>query len=246
MGCDISLHAKEVKDEEKLCSTSRLTVRLDMVPVPDSPRQSPSAWRFSLCSEIASNSLFSSHLLALALSSAELHLFFRGFLVSYFLMTMQSVFGWEIPREEACCYLREIMKSIPNERTGENPSTKLHWSLRLSFLWASNLSCLMSYQQMQLEASKTLPACCWFYGMKIRDDRIANYSFHSVSLGRREYPEQSQLLPPFLSIGNPPICHSSNAAVLSPHTQGWLGVQDSLWADGRARGNHRCRLISQQ
>lgn len=35
--------------------------------------------------------------------------------------------------------------------------------------------------------------------MKIRDDRIANYSFHSISLGRREYPEQSQLLSPFLS-----------------------------------------------
>lgn len=40
-------------------------------------------------------------------------------------MTMQSVFGWEIPREEACCYLREIMKSIPNERTGENPSNQV-------------------------------------------------------------------------------------------------------------------------
>lgn len=130
------------------------------------------------------------------------------------------------------------MKSILNERTGENPSTKLRWSLRLSFLWASNLSCLMPYQQMQLEASKTLPACCWFYGMKIRDDRIANYSFHSVSLGGREYPEQSQLLSPFLSITRwePSYLPLQQLGSAFPPTQRWLRVQHSLWTDGKAKG----------
>lgn len=64
--------------------------------------------------------------LALVLTCAPAIIFFSGCWDSYFLMTMQSVFGWEIPRGKACCYLRKIMKSILNERTGENPSTKLH------------------------------------------------------------------------------------------------------------------------
>lgn len=113
---DISLHAKEVKDEDE-----------EALPHIQAHGQACAQPKDSLCAQkLLPNSLFSSHPLALALSSAVLRLFFRGFLVSYFLMTMQSDFGWEIPREKACCYLRKIMKSILNERTGENPSTKLH------------------------------------------------------------------------------------------------------------------------
>lgn len=56
------------------------------------------------------------------------------------------------------------MKSILNERTGETPSTKLRRSPRLSFLWASNLSSLASYQQMQLEASKHSQLAADFVG----------------------------------------------------------------------------------
>lgn len=133
MGHDISLHSMEVKDEGEeallhiqahgqACASSLTWCQCLTLPGrAPMPKDS-----LSLCSEITSHSLFSSHPSALALSSAVLHLFFPGFLVSYFLMTMQSFFGWEIPREKARCYLRKIMKSILNERTGENPSTKLH------------------------------------------------------------------------------------------------------------------------
>lgn len=137
------------------CSTPRLMVRL----VPSSLTRCQCLKILSVLRNYFQFPLFLPPLgLSLELSCAPS--IFSWLLVSHFLMTMQSVFVWEIPREEPCCYLRKIMKSILNERTGENPSTKLHPSLRLSFLWASNLSCLMSYQQMQLEASKTLPACC--------------------------------------------------------------------------------------
>lgn len=49
MGHDISLHSKEVKDEEEeallhiQAHGQACAQQLDMVPVPDSPRQSPNA-----------------------------------------------------------------------------------------------------------------------------------------------------------------------------------------------------------
>lgn len=48
MKCDISVHIKEVKDEEESllhiqAHGQACAQQLDMVPVPDSPRQSPSA-----------------------------------------------------------------------------------------------------------------------------------------------------------------------------------------------------------
>lgn len=77
--------------------------------------------------------------------------------------------------------------------------------------------------------------------MKIRDDRIANYSFHSISLGRREYPEQSQPLSPFLSITHWERSCLPLPAVLCPAPRGDEGATfpGSSW---KSLGESQCRL----